>query len=90
MKVFQELAFYSHTTFKAHLLGILGQHIIDITVKNHKIHIYGFGHPFFNCDKNVKPFENVYNEFTVFTENLFKIHENFNNMQNRKNTLNII
>ena len=46
---------------------------------------------FKNCDKNVKPFENVYNEFTVFTENLFKIHENFNNnMQNRKNTLKII
>ena len=26
-KVFQELAFYSHTTFQAHLLGLLGQHI---------------------------------------------------------------
>ena len=26
-KVFQELAFYSHATFKAHLLGLLGQHI---------------------------------------------------------------
>ena len=25
-KVFQELAFYSHATFKAHLLGLLGQH----------------------------------------------------------------
>ena len=27
-KVFQELAFYSHATFKAHLLGLLGQHIL--------------------------------------------------------------
>ena len=26
-KVVQDLAFYSHTTFKAHLLGLLGQHI---------------------------------------------------------------
>ena len=30
MKVFQELAFYSHTTFKAHLLGLLGQHILEV------------------------------------------------------------
>ena len=26
-EVFHELAIYSHTTFKAHLLGLLGQHI---------------------------------------------------------------
>ena len=31
-KVFQELAFYSHTTFKAHLLGRLGQHIFGISL----------------------------------------------------------
>ena len=30
-KVFQELAFDSHTTFKAHLLGLLGQHIFGAT-----------------------------------------------------------
>ena len=28
-KVFQELAFYSHATFKAHLLGLLEQHIFN-------------------------------------------------------------
>ena len=27
-KVLQELSFYSHLTFQAHLLGLLGQHII--------------------------------------------------------------
>ena len=27
-EVFHELAIYSHTTFKAHLLGLLGQHIL--------------------------------------------------------------
>ena len=32
-KVFQELAFYSHTTFKAHLLGLLGQHILGFDSK---------------------------------------------------------
>ena len=31
-KVFQELAFYSHATFKAHLLGLLGQHIFSFQV----------------------------------------------------------
>ena len=28
-EVFHELAIYSHTTFKAHLLGLLGQHIFE-------------------------------------------------------------
>ena len=31
-KVFQELSFYSHLTFQAHLLGLLGQHIFPMPV----------------------------------------------------------
>ena len=48
-EVFHELAIYSHTTFKAHLLGLLGQHIFHFCVCTSQnpyfavpVHVAGF------------------------------------------------